>query len=219
MPTDQHTDAESIVEGLEHAAQTYWPVLLLEGIALILFGILALFIPPLITLGITTTLGWLFVVSGVIALLVYSWAYAVPGFRSLLFSAVLSVIAGIALLLRPVSGAISLTVILIVFFALGGVAKLCYPLQRSQYLSDYRGWVRASGMVDLGLAALMFLGLPEIASWAPGLLLGGNLVLGGIALIVVAGLERRKAHSNKTRTLLPHSGIAGLDNQPHPSKD
>ena len=61
MPTDHHTDAESIAEGLEHAAQTYWPALLLEGIALILFGILALFIPPLVTLGITTALGWLFV--------------------------------------------------------------------------------------------------------------------------------------------------------------
>ena len=89
-----------------------------------MFGILALFIPPLITLGITVSLGWLFLASGIIALLVYSWAYAVPGFRSLLFSAVLSVIAGIALLLRPVSGAISLTVILIVFFAFGGVALI-----------------------------------------------------------------------------------------------
>ena len=197
MPADQHARAESFAEGLEHAAQTYWPILLIEGIALILFGILALFIPPLITLGITTTLGWLFVAGGIVALLVYSWAHAVPGFRSLLFSAVLSVIAGIALLLRPVSGAISLTVILIVFFALGGVAKLFYPLQRSQYLSEYRGWIRASGMVDLSLAALMFFGLPEIASWAPGLLLGGNLVLGGIALIVVAGLERRKHASER----------------------
>jgi len=208
MSTDQHTDAQSIAEGLEHAAQTYWPVLLLEGIALILFGILALVIPPLITLGITTTLGWLFVVSGIIALLVYSWAHAAPGFRSLLFSAVLSVIAGLALLLRPISGAISLTVILIVFFALGGVAKLFYPLQRSQYLWNFRGWARASGTVDLVLAALMFFGLPEIASWAPGLLLGANMILGGFALIVVAALERRK-----TSAASHHSGFAGLNNQ------
>jgi uncharacterized membrane protein HdeD (DUF308 family) len=218
MPTDHHSNAESLVEGLEQAAQTYWPVLLIEGIALILFGILALFIPPLITLGITTALGWLFVVSGIVALLVYSWAYAVPGFRSLLVSAVLSVIAGTALLLRPISGAISLTVILIVCFALGGVAKLFYPLQRSQYLSDYRGWIRASGMVDLVLAALMFFGLPEIASWAPGLLLGANLVLGGIALIVVAALERRKSTLNRAASTAHHSGFAGLNNQVDTSK-
>ena len=216
MPTDHHTDAESLVEGLEHAAQMNWPALLIEGIALILFGILALFIPPLITLGITTALGWLFIASGIVALLVYSWAYAVPGFRSLLFSAVLSVIAGLALLLRPISGAISLTVILIVFFALGGVAKLFYPLQRSQYLSDYRGWVRASGMVDLSLATLMFFGLPEIASWAPGLLLGANLILGGVALIVVAALERRKP--NKMSAPPHHSGFAGLNDQVDTSK-
>ena len=51
-------------------------------------------------------------------------------------------------------------------------------------------------MVDLVLAALMFVGLPEIALWAPGLLLSANMVLGGIALIVVAMLERRKSASN-----------------------
>ena len=43
MPTDHPTDAECLVEGLDQAARTYWPALLIEGIALILFGILALF--------------------------------------------------------------------------------------------------------------------------------------------------------------------------------
>jgi uncharacterized membrane protein HdeD (DUF308 family) len=199
---------ESLIEGLENVAQSYWPVLLIEGLALILFGIVALFIPPLITLGITTALGWLFLVVGMIGLLVYSWAHAVPGFLSLLFSAVLSVIAGIALWLRPVSGAVSVTVILIIFFGLGGVAKLFYPLQRSEYLSDYRGWIRASGMVDLCLAVLMFFGLPEIASWAPGLLLGANLVLGGIALIVVAALERKKHGTGKSSAPAHRSGLS-----------
>jgi len=195
MTADQPA-GESLIEGLEHATQSYWPVLIIEGIALVLFGILALFIPPLMTLGITTALGWLFLVIGIIGLLVYSGAHAVSGFRSLLFSAALSVIAGIALLLRPVSGAISVTVILIIFFGLGGVAKLFYPLQRSQYFFDYRGWIRASGAVDLSLAVLMVFGLPEIASWAPGLLLGANLVLGGAALIVVAALEKKKYAAN-----------------------
>lgn len=198
MPTDHHIDARSLVEGLERAAKVYWPALLIEGIVLILIGVLALFIPPLFTLGIATALGWLFIAGGMVALVVYSWAYAAPGFHSLLFYAVLSIIAGLALLVRPLSGAISLTVILIVCFALGGVAKLFYPLGRSQYLSNYRGWIRASGMIDLVLAALMFIGLPEIALWAPGLLLGANMVLGGIALVVVAVLERRRPASTAT---------------------
>ena len=206
MPTDHHIETESLIEGLEQAAQIYWPALLVEGIALILIGVLALFIPPLFTLGIATALGWLFIAGGIVALVVYSWGYAAPGFRSLLFYAVLSMVAGFALLLRPLSGAISLTVILIVCFALGGIAKLFYPLGRSQYLSNYRGWIRASGMVDLVLAALMFIGLPEIALWAPGLLLGANMVLGGIALVVVAVLERRRPASTVTPAPADHAG-------------
>jgi uncharacterized membrane protein HdeD (DUF308 family) len=197
MPTDHPSDAECLVERLEQATRIHWPALLVEGVALILFGSLALLVPPLITLGISTALGWLFVSAGAGALVFYAWGPTAPGFSSLLFAAVLSVIAGIALLLRPLSSAISLTVILIVFFALSGVAKFCYPLKRSQYLSTYSGWIRASGVIDAILAGLMFVGLPEIAMWAPGLLLGANMVLGGIALIVVAVLERRKPAQNK----------------------
>jgi uncharacterized membrane protein HdeD (DUF308 family) len=206
MSTEHHFETESLVEGLEQAAQVYWPALLVEGIALMLIGVLALFIPPLITLGIATALGWLFIAGGIVALVVYSWGYAAPGYRSLLFYAALSTVAGVALVLRPLSGAISLTVILIVCFALGGVAKLFYPLGRSQYLSKYRGWIRASGVVDLVLAAFMFIGLPEIALWAPGLLLGANMVLGGAALVVVAVLERRKPASTATPASADHAG-------------
>lgn len=110
----------------------------MEGIALILFGIL--------TLGIASAVGSLFLSSGLVALLVYSWSRATSSSRSLLFSAVLSIAAGIPLLLRPMSGVISLTVTLIVFFALGGTAKLYYPLDRSHELSRYGG---GDGPLDL----------------------------------------------------------------------
>jgi len=68
----------------------------------------------------------------------------------------------------------------------------------ARYLSSYRKWIHASGVVDLALAGLMFFDLPETALWAPGLLLGANMVLGGIALIVIALLERRKLVANQT---------------------
>ena len=192
MAEDYRSNAELFMEGAERAAQSHWLILLVEGIALILFGILALFIPKLITLGITSALGWAFLFGGIAAIFVYVRLYRASAFRERFFLAVLSVIAGLALLARPFSGFISLTVILIVAFALIGAFKLAYPIERFQYLSDYRGWIRASGVVDLALAALMFADLPETALWAPGLLLAVNMVLGGIALIVVALVQRRK---------------------------
>ena len=193
MAEDYRSNAELFMEGAERAAQSHWLILLVEGIALILFGILALFIPKLITLGITSALGWLFLFGGIAAIFVYVRLYRASAFRERFFLAVLSVIAGLALLARPFSGFISLTVLLIVCFALIGAIKLAYPIERFQYLSDYRGWIRASGVVDLALAAFMFADLPETALWAPGLLLAVNMILGGIALIVVAVVERGKA--------------------------
>lgn len=196
---ENHNDVKRLGEKAERVARSYWPVLLIEGIVLILFGLLALFIPPLITFGIASTLGWMFLFGGIGALIVYFQLYRTPGFRQRLFLAVLSIAAGLALLVRPLSGIISLTVILIVSFALIGATKLTYPLERIRYLSDYQRWIRASGVVDLALAALMFADLPETALWAPGLLLGANMILGGIALIVIALLERRKSAAGGMR--------------------
>lgn len=193
MLEDYLSNAKQFVDGAERAARSYWPILLVEGIALILFGVLALLIPPLITIGIASSLGWVFLFGGMAALFVYFRLYRTSGFRQRLFLAALSMIAGVALLVRPLSGIISLTVILIVTFAFIGAAKLIYPLERSRYLSNYRRWVRISGVVDLVLAAWMFADLPDTALWAPGLLLGANMILGGIALMVVALSERRKS--------------------------
>lgn len=46
--------------------------------------------------------------------------------------------------------------------------------------------IRLSGVVDLALAAWMFTDLPDTALWAPGLLLGANMILGGIAFLLRA---------------------------------
>jgi uncharacterized membrane protein HdeD (DUF308 family) len=43
-----------------------------------------------------------------------------------------------------------------------------------------------SGIVDVGLAGLIFAGFPGTAVWAIGLLIGVNLVFGGCALIAMA---------------------------------
>lgn len=185
-------EAEMLIEEAEHVARSRWLILLVEGVALIGFGTLALVIAPLMSLGTVTVLGWFFLFGGIAAMIAYSRLYRAARFFYLLFLAAFAVIAGLALLVRPWSGAISLTVVLIVCLALLGVAKLTYPLERSRYLSGYRGWIRASSIVDLVLAGLMFVDLPETALWAPGLLLGANMILAGIALVVIALLERRK---------------------------
>jgi uncharacterized membrane protein HdeD (DUF308 family) len=102
-----------------------------------------------------------------------------------------AIAAGIMLIGWPVSGAVSLTLVLIVFFIMEGIATIMYALDHKRELSGRWGWLLASGIVDLALAAIIFAGLPGTAAWAIGLLVGINMLFGGAALIGLALHDRR----------------------------
>ncbi len=95
------------------------------------------------------------------------------------------------LLASPLSGALSLTIVLVVFFIIEGIASIMFALDHKRELSGRWGWMLASGIVDLVLSAMIFAGLPSTAAWAIGLLVGINMVFGGMALIAIA-LNARK---------------------------
>ena len=162
----------------------------IEGIVLVVLGLLAVLLPPLATLGVTIFLGWLFVISGVMGLIATFWARQAPGFWWSLLSAVLGIAVGLVLLVSPVSGAVSLTLVLGVFFAVEGVASIMYALEHRQQLSGRWGFMLFSGVIDLILAAMILIGLPGTAAWAIGLLVGINMIFGGSALIAM-GLHAR----------------------------
>jgi uncharacterized membrane protein HdeD (DUF308 family) len=68
-------------------------------------------------------------------------------------------------------------------FLIEGIASIMYALEHRQQLSGRWGWMLASGIVDLILAAMIFAGLPGTAAWALGLLVGINMIFGGSALV------------------------------------
>jgi uncharacterized membrane protein HdeD (DUF308 family) len=173
-------------ENLGEAMRAHWGLFLAEGIILVILGILAFLIPPLATLGFTIFVGWAFLISGVAGLVTTFMARQAPGFWWSLLSAIIAIGAGIVLLLRPVSGAISLTLVLIAFFIFEGIASILYAMEHRQQLSGRWGWMLASGVIDLVLAGMVFAGLPGTAAWALGLLLGINMIFGGAALIGMA---------------------------------
>jgi uncharacterized membrane protein HdeD (DUF308 family) len=159
---------------------------LIEGIVLVVLGLLAIIIPPIATIAVTIFLGWLFLISGVVGLVTTFWARHAPGFWWSLLSAVLAIAAGIVLLAWPISGAVSLTLLLIVFFTIEGVLSIMYALEHKKELSGRWGWMLTSGIIDLVLAAIILAGLPGTAAWALGLLVGINMLFGGTAMIAMA---------------------------------
>jgi uncharacterized membrane protein HdeD (DUF308 family) len=183
---------DSLPVDVARSIREHWVLFVVEGIVLIVLGLLAVLLPPLATLGVTLFLGWLFVISGIMGLIATFWARQAPGFWWSLLSAVLGIAVGLVLLISPVSGAVSLTLVLSVFFAVEGVASIMYALDHRQQLSGRWGWMLFSGLIDLILAAMILMGLPGTAAWAIGLLVGINMIFGGSALSAM-GLHARSS--------------------------
>ena len=199
MPTDLPThsrndqgDMDKIQRAVAGALHQHWKLYLAEGILLLVLGLVAIVIPPLATLAVTILFGWLFLISGIIGLVTTFWMRSAPGFWWSLVSAALGVLAGGYLLAQPIAGALSLTVVLIAFFIVEGVASVFFALDHRRELSGQWGFMLVSGIVDLVLSVMLIAGLPSTAVWALGLLVGINMVFGGMALVAMA-LHARKA--------------------------
>jgi uncharacterized membrane protein HdeD (DUF308 family) len=179
-------DIQQIQRAVATSLHEHWVLVLIEGIVLVILGLAAIVIPPIATLAIEILFGWLFLISGIAGLITTFMMRQAPGFWWSLLSAILGIAAGIVLLLYPLSGVLTLTFVLIVFFAIEGIASIMFALEHKRELSGRWGWMLASGIIDLILGAIIFLGLPGTAAWALGLLVGINMVFGGSALIGMA---------------------------------
>jgi len=179
-------DIERIQREVATSLHEHWGLYLVEGIILVILGVAAFVLPPIATLAVEILLGWLFLICGITGLVTTFWMRQAPGFWWSLISAILAIAAGIVLLLWPLSGVVSLTLVLIVYFMIEGVASILFALEHRRELSGRWGWMLVSGITDLILAAIIMAGLPGTAAWALGLLVGINMVFGGTALIGMA---------------------------------
>ena len=191
MSTNQPNIAD-IQRAVNQSLHDHWVLYLVEGVVLVVLGATAIVLPPLATLAVTIILGWLFLVSGVMGLFTTFWLRHAPGFWWALLSAVLGIVVGFMLLATPLTGAFSLTIVLVAFFVIEGIATIMFALDHKRELTGRWGWMLVSGIIDLGLAAIIYAGLPGTAAWALGLLVGVNMLFGGSALIAIA-LHARKA--------------------------
>jgi uncharacterized membrane protein HdeD (DUF308 family) len=192
MSLNQTPNAAGFQRAVASAIHQHWVLFLVEGVVLVVLGLAAIIVPVVATLAFALVIGWLFLISGIIGLITTFWMRSAPGFWWSLLSAVIGIAAGVVLLMWPVSGAVSLTFVLIAFFVIEGIASIMYAVEHRSQLSGRWGWMLASGIVDLILAGIIFAGLPGTAAWALGLLVGINLLFGGTAMIGMA-LSAREA--------------------------
>lgn len=178
---------------LTRAMHEHWGVFLAEGIILALLGLAAIAVPPIAGLATTVFLGWLFLIAGILGLLATFRARQAPGFGWSLLSALAALIAGGILLWNPLQGLITLTYVLIAFFIVDGIFMIILAIAHRSELSGKWEWIMVNGIIDLILAGIIISGLPGTLVWALGLLVGIDLVFGGVTLIAMALAARKEA--------------------------
>jgi uncharacterized membrane protein HdeD (DUF308 family) len=162
---------------------------LLQGGLMILTGIVALLFPVFSSVAVVVMLGWLLIFSGAFQAISLIGATNVPHFWLQLVSVALSVVIGILFLRDPGQGLLPLTMLLIVFFMVGGIAKVIFALTIRPFPNW--GWVLASGIVGVLLAMYLWSSLPITAVWLLGVLVGIQLISEGAALGYMAWQVRR----------------------------
>ena len=168
---------------------------------MVILGVLAVIWPQISTIAVDVYVGWLFLLSGVVGLATMFLAQNVPAFLWSLLTAALSLFVGILLLWHPTEGAVSLTLVLIALFIVEGIFQIVASLSYRDVFPESWGWMLASGIADLILAALIIKGWPSTATWALGLIVGINLITSGLAITMVAlaGRSLVRTVANATR--------------------
>lgn len=163
----------------------HWKSYAIQGGIAIIVGILAILAPFAATLATTIFFGWLFLIGGVIGVISALRARQAPGFWANLALSVLAAVLGILFIVNPVSGAITLTWVIGIFFILSGLMN--FAIARAFSASTGRFWVVVvSGVIDIGLALLLLLGLPMTAIWAIGVFVGISFLSSGFSLLFAA---------------------------------
>ena len=164
--------------------KSHWQWFLAEGIVLIILGFIAILVPHFFTVAIVVSLGWILLFGGTFLIVRALSLFRMPGFGLWLFMGLLQFIIGYLFLAQPLEGILTLTMLMTLFFALEGVAKISFALMMRPLA--HWGTVLFSGLTALFLALVVWMSWPGAAEWLLGLLFGINMLFGGWSLVNIS---------------------------------
>jgi len=188
--------AEVFREAMRETVKRYSLWYLVEGVLLVVAGILAIIYPVISSGAVVILLGWLLIASGLLQGLSLIGARQVPHFWLQLISVILAILIGLLFLRDTTQGLMTLALLLIIFFMMEGISKVVFALTIRPFPNW--GWV-ASGLVGILLALILWASLPVTAVWLIGVLLGVNLISIGAAIAYLAWHVRKSDAATPTQ--------------------
>ena len=169
-----------------------WWLVLIEGIAAIIIGILLFLRPAATTIILIQFLGIYWLITGIFSIISLIWDRSAWGWK--LFSGILGILAGILIIQNPLWSTLLVPVTLAL--VLGGIGIVIGILQ---LVDAFRGggWgVGILGGISI-LLGILLIARPVIAGLTLPWVLGGLLIFGGILAIVAAFGLRSVEHELK----------------------
>jgi len=161
----------------------YWGWFLAFGIALVVLGVLAIGRAVTATIVSILFFGWLLLLACGIevaqAIVVGHWA----GFFHHLVAAILFGVTGFLIVTRPLLGAEVATMLMAVFFLIGGLFQV---ISSAWVALPGWGWQLADGIITFILGVLVLAQWPVSGLWVIGLFIGIDLIFYGGAWIALA---------------------------------
>jgi uncharacterized membrane protein HdeD (DUF308 family) len=187
---DITTKTDNPIAEFAQGVKKNWGVILFMGILFIIGGVSAISYPLLWTGGVVLMLGWVILFSGIFRFVDAFATMKQVGFIWKIMGSLLYILAGIFILKFPLTGAVTLTLILGMFFIIEGISKTALAAE----IKPLKGWVWTmfDGAITIlfGILILSFLG--NSALWLVGLLLGIKLLFAGWDLVYL-GLALKNA--------------------------
>jgi uncharacterized membrane protein HdeD (DUF308 family) len=158
--------------------------LMTAGVLLLVLGAVAIIVPAVASVAIAIFVGWILLIASAFDL-ANAMAVEHGGRKALrLVLALLTFIAGIYLLVAPLDGVFTLTVVLVIWFMATGTARVIIGIAER----GLPGWGMTilSGSISIALGVLIAEELPSSADWAIGLIVGVDLLFSGTLLTSLA---------------------------------
>lgn len=152
-------------------------------------GLVSIATPIITSVAMSIFIGWVLVLAAVT-----TGAHAVSRRAPLRgVEAIVTVLAGLYLLIFPLSGTVTLTFVLAVWLFASGVFSLAAAVQAGGV--PERGWSAFGGLLSILLGVLIAVELPSSAAWAIGLLVGINLIFWSVRAMFGAHLLKERLQS------------------------
>ncbi len=171
------------------------------GVLLIVCGMVAIGSPLLAAVAVNVVIAWLIVLAGAVHLVLAFHAHGAGSMIWKLLVGLAYMFFGVYLIMHPVLGVASLTLMLASLFLIEGILDIVlFFKMRSMQGSS---WVLVDGIVTLLLGLMIYLQWPSSSGWAIGTLVGVSMIISGVTRVMMS-LAVRKV----TNTIAPPTSLA-----------